>query len=112
MSLKDHMNVLANAEQFDEVKAEEAISVFVFSANWCPDCRFIEPFMPKLIEKYKDYSFYYVDRDEWISLAQEQMVMGIPSFIGVGKGKELGRFVSKLRKSEAEIDEFLASLQK
>lgn len=112
MSLKDHMNVLANAEQFDEAKAEEAISVFVLSANWCPDCRFIEPFMPKLIEKYKDYSFYYVDRDEWISLAQEQMVMGIPSFIGVGKGKELGRFVSKLRKSEAEIDEFLASLQK
>ncbi len=112
MSLKDHMNVLANAEQFDEAKAEEAISVFVFSANWCPDCRFIEPFMPKLIEKYKDYSFYYVDRDEWISLAQEQMVMGIPSFIGVGKGKELGRFVSKLRKSEAEIDGFLASLQK
>ncbi len=112
MSLKDHMNVLVNAEQFDEAKAKEAISVFVFSANWCPDCRFIEPFMPKLIEKYKDYSFYYVDRDEWISLAQEQMVMGIPSFIGVGKGKELGRFVSKLRKSEAEIDEFLASLQK
>ncbi len=112
MSLKDHMNVLANTEQFDEAKAQEAVSVFVFSANWCPDCRFIEPFMPKLIEKYKEYSFYYVDRDEWISLAQEQMVMGIPSFIGVGKGKELGRFVSKLRKSEAEIDEFLASLQK
>ena len=68
MSLKDHMNVLANAEQFDEAKAEEAISVFVFSANWCPDCRFIEPFMPKLIEKYKESSCYYVDRDEWLSL--------------------------------------------
>ena len=38
------------------------------------------------------------------------MVMGIPSFIGVGQGKELGRFVSKLRKSEAEIDAFFASL--
>lgn len=112
MSLKDHMNVLADSAQFAKAKAQDSISVFVFSANWCPDCRFIEPFMPKLIDKYKDYTFYYVDRDEWISLAQEQMVMGIPSFIGVGKGKELGRFVSKLRKSEAEIDEFLASLNK
>lgn len=111
MSLKDHMNLLASEEQFNKAKEEKAVSVFVFSANWCPDCRFIEPFMPKLIEKYKDYTFYYVDRDQWITLAQEQMVMGIPSFIGVGSGKELGRFVSKLRKSEAEIDEFLASLR-
>lgn len=110
MSLKEHMNQLESAEQFTQAKELEHISVFVFSANWCPDCRFIEPFMPKLIEKYSDYTFYYVDRDQWISLAQEQMVMGIPSFIGVGRGKELGRFVSKLRKSEAEIDAFLASL--
>ncbi len=110
MSLKDHMRALETAEQFSEAKEQDGISVFVFSANWCPDCRFIEPFMPRLIEKYSDYNFYYVDRDQWISLAQEQMVMGIPSFIGVGQGKELGRFVSKLRKSEAEIDAFFASL--
>lgn len=110
MSLKDHMNILESAEQFTQAKGEAHISVFVFSANWCPDCRFIEPFMPKLTEKYHDYTFYYADRDQWITLAQEQAVMGIPSFIAVGYGKELGRFVSKLRKSEAEIDAFFASL--
>jgi len=110
MSLKDHIKAIEHEEQFAQAKAADAISVFVFSADWCPDCRFIEPFMPRLIEKYHDYAFYYVDRDAWMSLAQEQFVMGIPSFIGVGKGKELGRFVSKLRKTEAEIDAFLASL--
>lgn len=108
--MKEYMKSLNTMEQFAEAKQADNVSVFVFSANWCPDCRFIEPFMQKLVEKYADYEFIYVDRDEWIELAQEQMVMGIPSFVAVGKGKELGRFVSKLRKSEAEIDAFLASL--
>ena len=90
---------------------QDKVSVLVFSANWCSDCRFIEPFMPKLIEKYNNYTFYYVNRDENIELAQKLMVMGIPSFVAVGKGKELGRFVSRLRKTEAEIDQFLLELK-
>ncbi len=111
MSMKEYMKAMKDANEFMDAKEAEAISIFVFSAGWCPDCRFIEPFMERLVSKYHDYTFYYVDRDEHMELAQELMVMGIPSFIAVGQGKELGRFVSKLRKSEAEIDAFLASLK-
>lgn len=110
MMMKEYMNPMNQMEDFANAKAQHAVTVFVFSANWCPDCRFIEPFMQNLVEKYAQYSFVYVDRDAWMELAQEQMVMGIPSFVAVGYGKELGRFVSKLRKSEKEIDTFLASL--
>lgn len=112
MMMKEYMKPLNSVEEFSKAKEQEATSVFVFSANWCPDCRFIEGFMPNLVEKYSAYTFYYVDRDEWMELAQQEMIMGIPSFVGVGYGKELGRFVSKLRKSEAEIDAFFASLSK
>lgn len=111
MSMKDYMNPLKDVDDFANAQRAEAISVFVFSARWCPDCRFIEPFMERLVNKYHEYTFYYVDRDAHMELAREQLVMGIPSFIAVGSGKELGRFVSKLRKSEAEIDAFLASLK-
>ena len=38
-------------------------------------------------------------------------VMGIPSFIARKSGQEIARFVSKNRKTEAEIDAFLRSLQ-
>ena len=41
------------------VKNEENV-VFMFSAEWCPDCRFVDPFMPEVEEKYSDFSFYYV----------------------------------------------------
>lgn len=108
--MKEYMKVLTSMEEFETAKQADKVSVFTFSANWCPDCRFIEPFMQSLVEKYSDYDFYYVDRDEWLPLCQQLMVMGIPSFVAVGNGCEINRFVSKLRKSEAEIDAFLKSL--
>lgn len=110
MMMKEYMKPLNSVEEFSKAKEQEATSVFVFSANWCPDCRFIEPFMQGLVEKYKDYDFYYVDRDANMDLCQRLMVMGIPSFVAVANGKEKDRFVSKLRKSEAEIDAFLKGL--
>lgn len=110
MMMKDYMKNLTSIEEFDKALAADKISVFTFSANWCPDCRFIEPFMPELVKRYADYDFYYVDRDEWIELCQRLLVMGIPSFVAVGKGKEIARFVSKLRKSESEISAFFDSL--
>ncbi len=110
MKMKEYMKSIQDEADYEQIKAKDQVSVFVYSATWCPDCRFIEPFMPKLCEKYADYAFYYIDRDEWTALAQAEMVMGIPSFIAYRNGKELGRFVSKLRKSETEIDDFLASL--
>ncbi len=108
--MKSLMPELISLEHFEEIVESDKVSILVFSANWCPDCRFIEPFMPKLIEKYSNADFYYVDRDKNIELAQKLVVMGIPSFVAVGKGKELGRFVSRLRKTEAEIDQFLATV--
>ena len=55
----------------------------------------IKPFFPKLIEKYKDYRFVYIDYDKYPELAKQWKIMGIPSFVKVADGKEIGRFVSK-----------------
>lgn len=109
--MKNMMSNLVGLEAFAKLVDQDEVSVLVFSANWCSDCRFIEMFMPKLIEKYSNYKFYYVDRDQNIDLAQKLMVMGIPSFVAVGQGKELGRFVSRFRKTEKEIDSFLEGLK-
>lgn len=109
--MKDYMNSIASIEEFDKIYNNENTNVFVFSANWCPDCRFIEPFMKSLVEKYNDYNFYYIDRDEYMEICQRLMVMGIPSFVAVRNGTEINRFVSKLRKTEAEIDQFLQGLK-
>ncbi len=109
--MKTIIQPLLNEETFYELKEKDELYVFVFSANWCPDCVFIKPFMPELMEKYKDYNFIYVDRDQYLDICIQHEVLGIPSFIAYKNGEEKGRFVSKLRKTKQEIDEFLGGLQ-
>ncbi|MFD3445274.1 thioredoxin family protein [Microbacteriaceae bacterium 4G12] len=103
------MKKLESVEQFQSIKAEEKV-IFLFSADWCPDCRFIDPFMPEVEQKYSEYTFYYVDRDAFIDVCIELDVFGIPSFIAYNKGEELGRFVSKDRKTQEQIEAFIEGL--
>ncbi len=80
----------------------------VFKATWCKDCHYIEPFMPDLIQQYEGrLEFVHVDRDDLPDLCAELNILGIPSFIVFREGQEITRFVSKLRKTREEIEEFL-----
>ncbi|WP_309090857.1 thioredoxin family protein [Domibacillus sp.] len=103
------MEKLQSLDQFKQLKKEERV-VFMFSADWCPDCRVIEPILPGIEADYPEYQFVYVDRDEFIDLCGELNVFGIPSFVAYHSGEEAGRFVSKDRKTQEEIEAFLNSL--
>ena len=85
--------------------------VLFFTADWCPDCRFIKPAMPEIEQDFSDYTFYEVDRVENIDLAAELNVFGIPSFIVYDNGKEIGRFVNKDRKTKQQVEDFLNNLK-
>lgn len=100
------MKNLTSVEQFEELKKEER-TVFLFSADWCPDCRVIDPMLPGIEADYPEYEFVHVDRDEFIDLCVAHDIFGIPSFIVYSEGKEVGRFVSKDRKTVEEITTFL-----
>ncbi|GEK33861.1 thioredoxin family protein [Kurthia sibirica] len=100
------MNELQSTEQFNILKNKDK-TIFVFSADWCPDCRFIEPFMPAIEAKYPEFTFILVDRDKCIDLCIALDVFGIPSFVAFKDGLETGRFVSKERKTQAEIEAFI-----
>ena len=103
------MEKLQSVEQFGQLKAEER-TIFMFTAEWCVDCKFIEPILPRIEVDYPEYTFISVDRDEFIDLCIELDIMGIPSFIAYHSGEEAGRFVSKDRKTQGEIEEFINGL--
>jgi thiol-disulfide isomerase/thioredoxin len=103
------MKNLETMEQFNEIVKEGKV-IFMFSAGWCPDCRVIEPILPEIEESYPQYSFYHVDRDQFIDLCQQLDIFGIPSFIAFESGTETGRFVSKDRKTKEEIEQFIDNL--
>ena len=105
-------------ERLPQLKEDQLIEtignskvVLFFTADWCPDCRFIKPAMPEIEQDFSDYTFYEVDRDENIDLAAELNIFGIPSFIVYDNGKEIGRFVNKDRKTKQQVEDFLNNLK-
>ncbi|MBK5484384.1 MULTISPECIES: thioredoxin family protein [Peribacillus] len=103
------MENLQTLEQYDVLK-NEGKHIFLFSATWCGDCRVIEPIMPEIEAEFPEFTFIYVDRDKYIDVCVANDVFGIPSFIAYDNGKELGRFVSKDRKTQEQIEEFIQAL--
>ena len=100
--------------KMDKKALEEKLStgkyVLFFTADWCPDCRFIKPAMPEIEANFSHFEFILVDRDENIDLCQEMMIMGIPSFVVYEDGKEKARFVNKDRKTKKEVEDFLNNI--
>ena len=86
--------------------------VLFFSADWCPDCRFIKPFMPAIEDDFSQMTFLAIDRDENMDLARELDIFGIPSFVVYKDGKEQGRFVNKDCKTKEEVEKFLTNFTK
>lgn len=102
------MQQLESEQQFENLKNEQ--TVFLFTADWCPDCKVIEPDLPQLEAKYTNYKFISVDRDKFIDICINYDIMGIPSFLVFRDGKQIGSYIGKERKSIEQIDQFLASL--
>ena len=90
---------------------ENGKNVFFFTADWCGDCRFIKPALPEIEEAFPDYQFIEVDRDDFIDVAAKWNIFGIPSFVVLENGQEIGRLVNKDRKTKDEINAFLAGLK-
>ncbi|ASE59122.1 MULTISPECIES: thioredoxin family protein [Staphylococcus] len=102
------MQQLESEQQFENLKNEQ--TVFLFTADWCPDCKVIEPDLPQLEAKYTNYKFISVDRDKFIDICINYDIMGIPSFLVFRDGNQIGSYIGKERKSIEQIDQFLASL--
>lgn len=103
------MKTLESTTQFKDLINTNK-TIMLFTADWCPDCRVIEPILPEIEQHFSEYTFVLVDRDEFIEICQEYDVFGIPSFIAFNQGKEIGRFVSKDRKTKEEIEQFIKGL--
>lgn len=98
-------------EELAGVLEEQGKTVLFFTADWCPDCRFIYPVMPDIEAENPEFNFVRINRDDFMEVAQQWDIFGIPSFVVVENGQEIGRFVDKNRKTKTEINSFLAGLK-
>jgi thioredoxin-like negative regulator of GroEL len=102
------MQRITEEAAFRELAAKDQLTIFVFKTTWCKDCHFIDPFIDDVEAAYADkLKMAEIDRDDMPDLCSELNILGIPSFIAFQRGQELVRFVSKLRKTREEIEQFL-----
>lgn len=101
----DKLIAITSLEAFKEAIKNQ--SIIMFSADWCPDCIFAKTFMNDIVDENKDFTWYYVDRDQMIDLCIDLNILGIPSFIAYRDGKEVARYVDKLRKTREQVQKFV-----
>ncbi|GAB6991577.1 thioredoxin family protein [Paenibacillus pini] len=102
------MQKVTSRAEFDVSTQSPRLTVAVFKADWCSDCKFLDPFMPEIDKRFaNDLTLVEVDVEEVEDISQDLNILGIPSFVAFSDGRELSRFVNKNRKSREEIEEYL-----
>ncbi|KAK7394536.1 hypothetical protein VNO78_15065 [Psophocarpus tetragonolobus] len=86
---------------FNELKETPKLIVIDFSASWCGPCKFLEPAIHAMSQKFTDVDFVKIDVDELPDVAQEFGVQAMPTLVLVKRGKELDRVVGA-KKDELE----------
>ncbi len=103
------MKEIQSNEDFQEWIGKGRV-VVEFYTTWCPDCTFVEPYLPEWEEKFHNqFTMIRADRDALPDIAEQLTVLGIPTFIAFDGGKEVARLVSRDTKSKAAVESFLAS---
>ena len=51
------MEKMQTIEQYKEI-IKEGKHIMMFSADWCPDCRVIEPVLPEIEANHSEYTFH------------------------------------------------------
>lgn len=102
------MQKISSKAEFQVSIQSPRLTVAVFKADWCSDCKFMDPFMPDVETKFaNDLTLVEVDVEAVEDVSQELNILGIPSFVAFSDGRELVRLVNKMRKSREEIEGFL-----
>ncbi|PIC63611.1 thiol reductase thioredoxin [Sporosarcina sp. P13] len=102
------MNHIQSKEQYTELIANKKATVLFFSADWCPDCNFIDGFFDEIMEKNKeDFDFYKVNPDTQQEVCAAANVMGIPSFVTYQNSTIIADMVGNDSRTKEEIEAFL-----
>ena len=67
------MIIPENIEELATYVQSEGRTVFFFTADWCGDCRFIQPSLPEIEARNPNFTFIQVDRDAYLDLAGMSM---------------------------------------
>ncbi|MGD3157456.1 thioredoxin family protein [Staphylococcus cohnii] len=102
------MESINTNDQFKNTIQSDEPVIVKFEAGWCPDCKAMDMWIDPIVEKYNNYNWYTVNRDELEDAAAKNDVMGIPSLLVFKNGEKLAHLHSTNAKSPEQVESFLA----
>ncbi|KAK6338068.1 Cytoplasmic thioredoxin isoenzyme 2 [Orbilia brochopaga] len=84
---------IKSLKEFQEIIAEDKVTVVDFYATWCGPCKAISPFVEKLEGDFKDAVFVKVDVDEVSDVSAECGIRAMPTFQVFRKGQKIEEIV-------------------
>ena len=101
------MQNIHKTEEFDSILNSQEPVIVKFEADWCPDCKAMDMWITPIVEKFNNYNWYVVDRDELEETITKNNVMGIPSILIFKNGKKLAHLHSANAKTPDQVESFL-----
>ena len=98
---------IKSEETFKELISSDAPVIIKFEADWCPDCKRMDYFMPDVESQFSELPIYTIDKDEFPEIASDNVVMGIPSLLVFQNNEKLGHLHSANAKTPEEVTDFL-----
>ncbi len=85
---------------FSEVKGA-AFAVVDFSATWCGPCKMLAPVLEEVAEEMgTEVSFFNVDVDDNMNLAEQFAIQSVPSLVFFKNGEMVGKSIGFLPKPQ------------
>jgi thioredoxin 1 len=102
-----HIGIEITSSNFQETVLQSSLPVLVdFTADWCPPCKMIAPFVDELARKYAGKLLVgSLDADLHPDIQMRYGVMGLPTLILFVKGEPVKRIVGfqPLARLESQI---------
>ena len=98
---------IKSEETFKELISSVAPVIIKFEADWCPDCKRMDYFMPDVESQFDHLPIHTIDKDEFPEIASNHDVMGIPSLLVFKNNEKLAHLHSANAKTPEEVTAFL-----
>ncbi|MCF7824746.1 MAG: thioredoxin family protein [Candidatus Marinimicrobia bacterium] len=89
-------------EALKEVLAEHALTLLYFSTPSCNVCKVLRPKVEALLKEEPPWHFQYVNTEESLEIAGQNLVFTVPTILLMAEGREIARFSRHFGMGELE----------